>query len=472
MTRSASSAESCGKPPLIVVDDDPLILESLGAAFEDSYEVFCAKSPREVRSTLRQMPEPPECAVVDLGLPPARHSPDEGFGVIRAVLAAAPACAVVVVSGQDSEQNARLARTMGAADFIAKPAEPARILEALEVAKRARGEPSDEGFVGESPAAELLRERIRALAAAPYPILIEGETGCGKELAARALHSLARPGKPFLALNCAAIPGQLFEATLFGHRRGAFTGATADSSGYFGDADGGTLFLDEIGELVPELQPKLLRTLETGEYQRVGETAPRTTAASVVAATNRDLRSDVAAGRFRVDLYHRLSVLKLEVPALRELGGDRRLLLDRFGEEAAQRLGTARFSLGADALALWDRYRFPGNVRELRNVVIRLQAKFPGAEVAEAGLADELFLEPEFSAKTAGLIEYSMFRERAESALRARGAANLERETLAFRRACAEAALRAAGGDRAAAAALLECDEPALDGLLPPEDTK
>ena len=452
---STLSAETA-RPGLVVVDDDPLILESLGAAFEDRFEVFCARNQRELRSALRQMPAPPECAIVDLGLPPEAHGTRHGFAAIKEVLAAAPECALVVVSGQDNEKNARLARTMGASDFIAKPASPEKIYKALQLACRTQSAPdADSGFIGDSAAIAALHARIRTLAPIPFPVLIEGETGSGKELAARALHARAGGGGGFLALNCAAVPRELFEATLYGHRRGSFSGAVADSTGYFGDADRGTLLLDEIGELAPELQPKLLRTIETGEYQRIGETVPRRTTARVLAATNRDLAYAVSAGRFRRDLYHRLSVLSLRVPALREMDADRFLLLEHFAAGIAGLLGSERFRLGAAARRLWMSYDFPGNVRELRNIVVRLQARHPGARIGEDELRAQLYLGGALAAESGGLPEFSDVREQVVRMIRAGGAMSLEEASRELRRTCAAAALEAAGGDRAAAAECL-----------------
>src|SRR6185369_3540974 len=198
-----------------------------------------------------------------------------------------------------------------------------------------------------------------------------------------ALHYLsARAALPYLALNCAAISPTLVEPTLFGYAKGSFTGAAQSKSGYFEDAGEGTLFLDEVGELPLEMQAKLLRVLENGEYQRVGETQRRVARCRVIAATNRDLRRAVREGAFRADLYHRLSVFTLSVPPLRELDHDKLLLLDHFRNNS--------FSLDDSATARWLRYDFPGNVRELRNIAIRLAAKYPGQRVSAAELEPEL----------------------------------------------------------------------------------
>jgi len=244
--------------------------------------------------------------------------------------------------------------------------------------------------VGDSPAIRRLRSQVDLYAASTFPALIEGESGSGKERVAYSLHHLSpRAREPFLALNCASISPTLVEPTLFGYARGAFTGAQAAKSGYFEDAGEGTLFLDEIGELPLDLQPKLLRVLENGEYQRVGETQTRVSRARIVAATNRDLREEVRAGRFRSDLYHRLSVFELVVPPLRELGDDRLRLLDHYRALYAAKAGSRPFELDERARARWLAYPFPGNVRELRNIVIRLTTKYAGYTVGESELEAE-----------------------------------------------------------------------------------
>jgi DNA-binding NtrC family response regulator len=236
-----------------------------------------------------------------------------------------------------------------------------------------------------------LRQQVRQYADAPFPALVEGESGSGKEIVASLLHAQSsREACPFLALNCAALSPSLVEATLFGHARGAFTGAAQAHAGYFEEADAGTLFLDEIGELPLELQPKLLRVLENGSFQRVGETRARLSHARVIAATNRDLRDEVRAGRFRADLYHRLSVFTIRVPALRHLGEDRLAMLTHFARQHAAQTRTSAFSLDAEARARWLAYEFPGNVRELRNIVIRLATKYPGLAVSAGQLSAEL----------------------------------------------------------------------------------
>jgi len=344
---------------------------------ESDFKVYVAKSRPQVKTLLRQLDRAPQLALIDLGLPPTPHRPDEGFHLVTELIAHSPEMKIVVLSGQSDETNARHARALGAVDFVHKPCEPdalrALLKRALEIQGAEASGPAEGGLLGRSVCVEKLRQQIIQFANAPFPVLIEGESGSGKELVARSLHLTShRAARPFLALNCAAISPTLVEPTLFGYAKGAFTGATTSRAGYFEDANESTLFLDEIGELPLELQAKLLRVLENGEFQRVGETQSRVSNARVVAATNRDMRQEIRGGRFRADLYHRLSVFTLAVPPLRELGQDKVLLLDHFRDFYARQAGVEHFQLDARAMALWLKYGFAGNIRELRNIVYRL----------------------------------------------------------------------------------------------------
>ena len=388
-----------GKPYLLIVDDDTLITDTLNFVLARDFNVCVAESREQVKGLLRQLDNPPQLALIDLGLPPTPHRPDEGFKLINELIAYSPSIKILVLSGQNDETNARHARTMGAIEFIAKPCDPGEIRELLLKALQIRDaeisvQAGSGGMIGQSLLIEKLRQQISQYANAPFPVLIEGESGSGKELVAASLHRMsARAAKPFLALNCAAISPTLVEPTLFGYSKGSFTGATASRSGYFEDAQDGTLFLDEIGELPLELQAKLLRVLENGEYQRVGETQSRFSNALVIAATNRDMRQEIRNGRFRADLYHRLSVFTINVPPLRELGDDKRLLLDHFRDFYARQAQIDPFVLDPKAMELWLEYSFPGNVRELRNIVIRLTTKYAGQHVNVDQLQAELDME-------------------------------------------------------------------------------
>ncbi|TXT27350.1 MAG: Fis family transcriptional regulator [Gallionellaceae bacterium] len=388
-------------PILLIVDDDPLIRETLQLSLAAEFDVRVAENRASAIGQLREMPDRPQLALVDLGLPPTPHRPDEGFHLIAELLAHSPDIKILVLSGQNEESNARHARTLGACDFVAKPCSPDKIRKLLRDALLAqqgeqrsrRQEEALLGIVGHSPAVQAMRSQIALYAATPFPVLIEGESGSGKELVAAALRVLGPNSKaPHVVFNCAAVSPSLIESALFGHSKGAFTGANTAQAGFFEEAGNGTLFLDEIGELPLELQAKLLRVLENGEYQRVGESAMRKSSARIIAATNRDLRGEVRAGCFRTDLYHRLNVFTIQVPPLRDMGADKMLLLNHFRDFYASQSASAPFCLDAAAIQLWERYGFPGNTRELRNIVIRLATKYPGRTVAAEQLEAELDL--------------------------------------------------------------------------------
>ena len=389
------------KALLLIVDDDPLIADTLSFSLSAFFEVITSHSRAHCLQLLGQLRRAPELALVDLGLPPFPHRPDEGFALIGELLNLSPEIRIVVLSGQSDADNARHARVLGAVDFVSKPALPAELKEILERALRframdSRNAPQDapSPLVGNSAAILKLRLQLQQYAESPFPVLIEGESGSGKEIVAGLLHRQARRRtQAFLAINCAALSAGLVESTLFGHVKGAFTGAAASCTGYFEDAGEGTLFLDEIGELPLDLQAKLLRVIENGEYQRLGETRKRTSRARIIAATNRDLRQEVRRGNFRTDLYHRLSVFTITVPPLREMEGDRHLLRDHFCRHYATQSRQPSFHLSEEAHQLWSHYAFPGNVRELRNIVIRLIAKYAGETVSYRALEAELDLQ-------------------------------------------------------------------------------
>lgn len=235
--------------------------------------------------------------------------------------------------------------------------------------------PSDEDIVGQSPALMDLLHEVDVVATSDLPVLLLGETGVGKELFARRIHRLSNKPKPLVQVNCAALPETLAESELFGHVRGAFSGASTDRAGRFEVADGGTIFLDEIGELPLTIQAKLLRTLQNGEIQRLGEDRPRRVNVRTIVATNRDLRQGIKDGSFRADLYHRLSVFPVHIPPLRERGQDVLLLAGRFLELNRARLGVRSLRLSPDAELLLQRYPWPGNVRELEHVISRAAIK-------------------------------------------------------------------------------------------------
>ena len=443
-------------PSLLIVDDDPLIRDALSLAFADEFDILLAEDRPQAIRLVRILEEPPALALVDLGLPPTPHRPQEGFRLITELLAHSPQIKIITLSGQNEEGNARHARALGAFEFVAKPCRPEMLRDQLRAAWIARrGEQNVAaqnalrlGLVGESPAIEAMCSQIKLYANTPYPVLIQGESGSGKELVAAALRQLGpNPAAPLVAINCAAIAANLLESTLFGHTKGAFTGATAAQEGFFEKARDGTLFLDEIGELPLELQAKLLRVLENGEYQRVGETATRRSNARIVAATNRVLAQAVRDGSFRADLFHRLSVFTINVPPLRELGADKLRLLEHFCAEYAAQLQVPCFTLDEAAQEAWLRYPFPGNTRELRNIVIRLMTRYPGATLSATRLEAEFDPQP-------ALPDGAPLAEDAQSRL-LQGEFNLDDLLMGYTRTYVDTAMELARGNVSEAAKML-----------------
>ena len=451
------------KPRLLLVDDDPLISDTLSFVLGRDFDVHVASSRAEAIGWLRTTANIPELALVDLGLPPTPQLPIEGFQLIAELLAHAPAIRILVLSGQNEESNARRARALGAVDLVPKPCEPEHLKTLLNNALRinsndlhdereAKDGPGK--IIGESTPIQKLRSQLALYAGSIHPVLIEGESGSGKERVAASLHHLSpRASQPYFALNCAAISPTLVEPTLFGYSKGSFTGAVGAKSGYFEDAGSGTLFLDEIGELPIELQAKLLRVLENGEFQRVGETQTRVSKARVIAATNRDLRKEIRAGRFRADLFHRLSVFSISVPPLRELGSDRILLLDHFRNLFARQHASVPFTLSAAGLERWLAYDFPGNVRELKNIVIRLSAKYAGHELEAEEIEAEFDLEPD--AERSNGSEPQSLMDVAKKRLQKEKNFNLDDMLRETEQAFVEAALALAHGNVSNAAKLL-----------------
>ena len=472
------------KPSLLLVDDDQLITDTLAYALGKDFDVLVSDSRKNAVSLVRRQHTPPQLALVDLGLPPVPHRPDEGFALITELLAHSPAMKILVLSGQNDAANARHALTLGATDFVAKPCEAEALKKLLLHALQFRSaeisggaEAMGEQLIGSSPILEKLKSQISQYADSPFPALIEGESGSGKEVVASCLHRLScRKDQPWFALNCAAIAPTLVEPTLFGYSKGAFTGAVANKSGYFEDAQEGTLFLDEIGELPLELQAKLLRVLENGEFQRVGETQQRISHARVIAATNRDLRQEIRNGRFRADLYHRLSVFSISVPPLREMGEDKMLLLVHFTRFYAEQARLAPFTLDQGATELWRSYRFPGNVRELKNIVIRLTTKYPGQKLSVLELEPELEPSPPQEAQTAaepGLpSDPQALIEQAQRHLQRERAFNLDDMLRAWERGYIEAALRLTHGNVSQAAKMLGINRTTLYSRMDQQDRK
>jgi two-component system nitrogen regulation response regulator NtrX len=396
---------------VLTVDDDARIRRQLCAVLQDEgHETGEAANAREAYEALERRRW--DAVLLDLSMPG-----EHGLDALVRIHEQAPDTAVIVVSGESTIGNALKAGQRGAFDFVAKPPEPEHLLGVLNEAVRvtrlrrgalaaggagpgggAAGTQDPMGIVGESPAVERMREQIRLVAPSNGRVLITGENGSGKELAALAIHAGSkRANGPFVKLNCAAIPKDLLESELFGHERGAFTGAVAAKKGRLELADGGTLFLDEIGDLALEAQAKLLRALETGELERVGGTRTSKVDVRLLAATNKDLAAAVRSGDFREDLYFRLNVLPVAVPPLRERKADVARLAQHFLDRFTEAEGRGAMTLGDDARELLEEYHWPGNVRELRNLMERAVVLVRGDRLSAADLDPWLESPPEES---------------------------------------------------------------------------
>jgi len=392
MTRGASGA--AGKPHILVVDDEPNVRKVLGAMLEQAgYLTTRAATGDEALGLVRA--QDPDLVITDLKMPGM-----DGLDLLRRLKEGFPEIPVILLTAHGTVEAAVEAMKQGALDFLAKPFDKTRVLEivakGLGQAERARAEFQGPlaggapcGIVGQTPGIEAVRRLIERVAPSPSTVLITGETGTGKELVAEALHRLSpRAPAPFIKINCGALPETLVEAELFGHERGAFTGAAQARPGRFELAHGGTLFLDEIGELPPAVQVKLLRVLQDGMVDRIGASQPRQVDVRLLAATHRDLQAEVERGRFRQDLLFRIRVIEIPVPPLRERLDDLPLLVEFFLDKQARRLGTARPPIGAEALSALRARTWPGNVRELENAVERaiLLARGPALGSEDFGL--------------------------------------------------------------------------------------
>lgn len=363
---------------VLLVDDEPGILRTLSTTLElEGYEVRTASTAAEARSALRR--RSPDLLLLDVKLPDGN-----GLELLEALATdGALPFPAVVISGNASIEDAVRALQLGAETYLEKPPESERLLRTLDNALRRQRleveveslrETAGQGeILGVSPTMERLRQQISRVAASEGWVLVTGENGTGKELVARAIHEQSpRASRPFISLNCAAVPAELIESELFGHEKGAFTGAHSRKIGKFERAHRGTLFLDEVGDMPPAMQAKLLRVLQNGELERVGGDARIEVDARVLAATNKDLSEEIREGRFREDLYYRLNVVPLSTPALRERREDIPLLAERFLAEAAKRNGRRQVKLTEGAQRRLAAHDYPGNVRELRNLMERM----------------------------------------------------------------------------------------------------
>jgi two-component system response regulator AtoC len=434
---------------VLLVDDEPGVLFTLSEVLtERGHRVLTARSGADALTKLEEA----ETVVTDLAMPAM-----DGLELMSQINARDPGLPVILLTAHGSERVAVAAMKQGAYDYVAKPFDIDEVAVVIERALEARRLRVDNRrlvaeqtlgrrIVGASRPMRRLLEATSRVASRDVTVLVRGETGTGKEFVAELLHAQStRAHKPLVRFNCAALPAELADAELFGHVRGAFTGATATRPGYFSQANGGTLILDEIGELPPAIQAKLLRALQEGEIQPVGSGRIEKVDVRVVAATNRDLAADVKAGTFREDLYYRIAVVELVVPPLRDRKDD----IPALAEEFARRYGE-RFGLGAITLepALVDalvRTDWPGNVRQLENTIARLAALSSGGVV---GLAD-------FRAAEAGNVMSPQPAPEAadvDPVPDARSGPSLKEQVEAFERGLVARALDATGGNQSEAA--------------------
>jgi two-component system, NtrC family, nitrogen regulation response regulator NtrX len=410
------------KPTILIVDDEPGVRSSLtGVLRDEGYTVEAVASGEACLDRVTRGAV--DLIVLDVWLPGM-----DGLATLARLRERQVDAQVVLISGHGNIESAVRAIKMGAFDFVEKPlsldktvlvvrnALRQRRLEAENRALRARVDRT-QTMVGESYAMRQLREQVAMAAPTNGRVLIYGENGTGKEVVARTIHALSRRrAAAFVEVNCAAIPEELIESELFGHVRGAFTGAVADRRGKFEVADGGTIFLDEIGDMSLKTQAKVLRVLQEQTMEAVGGTARIKVDARVLAATNKDLQAEIRGGNFREDLYFRLNVIPIFVPPLRERQEDIPLLAEHFMAEFAREYGRRLKNFEAGAIAVLQHYPWPGNVRELRNVIERLMIMAPGDAItaADVGFLDQAALPPADSAPAAGRLTLHEARDRFE----------------------------------------------------------
>ena len=389
---------------LLVVDDEPNIRLTLQMVLEgEGFEVTLAASAED--GLLRLAEEPFDAMLLDVMMPGGM----DGLTALGRIHTLYPGLPVVMISGHATLHDAVSATRAGAFDFLEKPLsrervlvtvrnavrERARDLELTDLRARANRDYGVGGLLGRAPAILRLRDQIAKVAPTRARVLIHGESGTGKELIARAIHDQSdRAAAPFVKVNCAAIPDELIESTLFGHEKGAFTGAAGRQRGQFELADGGTLFLDEIGDMSLSAQAKVLRVLQSGELTRVGSERPIKVDVRVLAATHKDLEAACRAGLFREDLFFRLNVVPLTAPPLRLRGDDIPVLAEHFLDQVCEENGFRRKHFEPDVLEALAAWRWPGNVRELRNVVERM-AILSGEVIGVEDLPDHIGEVPE-----------------------------------------------------------------------------
>ena len=386
------------KPKLLIVDDDEEIRTQMKWALAGDYEILLAGDRAQALEQFRTAR--PAAVLLDLGLPPNPGTPEEGLNTLSELLALDNLAKVVIVTGQAEKNIALQAVGTGAYDILGKPVDMDELKVLLkrcfhvahlereyrDVQQRLNGG-IFEGMLGTNPRIQAVFDSIQKVATTNAPVLILGESGTGKEMVAKAIHQRSNnKNGPFVAINCSAIPETLLESELFGHEKGAFTGAHVQRKGRIEMASGGTLFLDEIGEIPLPLQVKLLRFLQEQTIERVGGRASIQIDTRVVAATNADLKKSMVAGTFREDLFYRLAVVQMMLPPLRERDGDVRLLAQFFLSRFATQVNKPNLAFDQDAIRALNRHTWPGNVRELENCVRRAAIMAEGRRVTAADL--------------------------------------------------------------------------------------
>jgi len=382
---------------ILIVEDDPILLDQLSWALKDKFEVLAARDALEGRNLCESVPD---VYLFDMRLPPSGEV-EEGLNLLKEVRQREPDATVVMMSGEGERRDALKAMALGAFDFFQKPVDPAELRVILARAferrrllaenralrEQARADGTFGRLVGKSAPMRRLFREIEKVAPSDVTVLVSGESGTGKELVAHAIHAgSSRRDRPFVAVNVSALPESLAEAELFGHERGAFTGAVASRPGRFELAHGGTLFLDEIGTLSAGVQAKLLRAIESREIERVGARRPVPVDFRLVSATNEDLEERVRQGTFREDLFYRVNTIPIRIPPLRERGDDLVLLSEHFLEKlAAQHRRPAR-RLSPAVIERFRSHSWKGNVRELEHVIEMLVLFAEGDEISEEDL--------------------------------------------------------------------------------------
>src|SRR5262250_334165 len=395
---------------ILVVDDEEAIVSSLSSILEDEgYEVSVAKSGTEALKIYTT--DPPDLMLLDIWMPDM-----DGLETLRRIKELVPTAQVMVMSGHGSIETAVKAIKLGAYDYIEKPLSlenvTLRVKHALDQYRleqenrslRTRVQRKFE-LVGQSLAMQQLRQLIETAGPTNSRVLIGGENGTGKELVARAIHEhSARADKPFIAVNCAAIPETLIESELFGHEKGSFSGATSMKRGQFEQADGGTLFLDEIADMSLSTQAKVLRALQEQQFTSVGGTKLLKVDVRVLAASNKDLLKEIEKGSFREDLFYRLNVVPIVVPPLRERREDIPLLIRHFMKVHAEEQGLRVKEVTPEAMNVFQQYEWPGNIRELRNLIERLMIMVPGGVIDTAQANMSLQVKTSSTATAAGTV--------------------------------------------------------------------